>query len=223
MNENTHRTGQWSLWMARGMTVVASLLLGAGCATVIDGKMQKITIRSEPEGAEVYFMGEKVGTTPATISVKRIPNSQVTLRKAGRQDATLTLKATTNPNIWWNAVFCLTTYGVPSTLTDLANGSFYEYMPDTYLGTLAPVGTQTKADQQSSDSIRFITANRDHIMRDAAQGDGPHLAALCDLLEVQAERRHEAAVCIKGLASANGDAVDFARKVASALGTVPET
>ncbi len=91
------------------------LLLAAGCSTVDSvgsdiGHMfssssdSPIRIESDPEGADVYVMGEKVGVTPLKLGQRAVfPNTypkdkeslygQVTLKKAGCSDYTKSVNA----------------------------------------------------------------------------------------------------------------------------------
>jgi hypothetical protein len=88
-----------------------NLLLVAGCSSMGGtGNLfpaagdNPIKIESDPSGAEVYVMGEKVGVTPLQISHKDVfPNiypkekvsvyGRVTLKKAGCSDFTRTISS----------------------------------------------------------------------------------------------------------------------------------
>lgn len=88
-----------------------NLLLVAGCSSMGGASNlfpaagdNPIKIESDPSGAEVYVMGEKVGVTPFQISHKDVfPNiypkgkesvyGRVTLKKAGCSDFTRTVSA----------------------------------------------------------------------------------------------------------------------------------
>ena len=91
--------------------VLVNLLLATGCSSM-DGAGNlfpaagdnPIQIESEPTGAAVYVMGEKVGVTPFQISKKDVfPNiypkekesvyGRVTLKKEGCSDFTRTVNA----------------------------------------------------------------------------------------------------------------------------------
>jgi hypothetical protein len=81
---------------------VFTLLLVAGCknsGTLFPAVSDTIKIQSEPSGAEVYVMGEKIGVTPLNINPKDVfPNTyqkekeplygKVTLKKTGCSDFT---------------------------------------------------------------------------------------------------------------------------------------
>ena len=86
-----------------------NLLLAAGCSSMGGGSNffpsagdNPIKIESDPSGAEVFVMGEKIGVTPLQISHKDVfPNiypkekesvyGRVTLKKAGCSDFTRTV------------------------------------------------------------------------------------------------------------------------------------
>src|SRR5450631_3873914 len=85
-----------------------NLLLVAGCST--GGNLfpaagnSPINVESEPSGAEVYVMGEKVGVTPLKVSrsdvfpityprEKESVYGRITLKKAGCSDFTRTVSA----------------------------------------------------------------------------------------------------------------------------------
>ena len=88
-----------------------SLLLATGCSSMGGADSlfpaagdNPIKIESEPTGAEVYVMGDKVGVTPLQISRKDVfPNTyprgkesvygRVTLKKTGCSDFTRTVSA----------------------------------------------------------------------------------------------------------------------------------
>ncbi len=51
---------------------VLMMLMTSSCATVFNGSRQKVTITSNPAGAEVYLNGKNTGfTTPCTVKIKR--------------------------------------------------------------------------------------------------------------------------------------------------------
>lgn len=92
------------------------VLLAAGCSSTHGGNNlfpaagdNPIAIESDPPGAEVYVMGEKLGVTPLNISSKDVfPNlypheklslyGKVTLKKAGCADFTQAVSMQTSSN-----------------------------------------------------------------------------------------------------------------------------
>ncbi|MBI3479584.1 MAG: PEGA domain-containing protein [Nitrosomonadales bacterium] len=92
------------------------LLLVAGCTSTggigslfPQAGVNPIKIESNPSGAEVYVMGEKIGVTPIDISTKKVfPNiypvekqsmyGRITLKKAGCTDFTRTISSEISNN-----------------------------------------------------------------------------------------------------------------------------
>ena len=101
------------MFLKRSGKVLAlfNLLLVAGCSSMggvsnmfPSSGNNPIKIESDPSGAEVYVMGEKIGVTPIQISQRDVfPNTyprgkesvygRVTLKKAGCADFTRTISA----------------------------------------------------------------------------------------------------------------------------------
>lgn len=72
--EDCHKMNQNKFLTA--MCLLAVLGLGAGCASIVDGRPKKITINSEPAGATVKVIDKSgaevaTGSTPTTIPLKR--------------------------------------------------------------------------------------------------------------------------------------------------------
>lgn len=116
----------------------------SGCATIISGSTQTITIKSVPEDATIFIVnkaGEKVhsGNTPATVTLKRgagyfkPAKYEVTLAKSGFQ--TKTVEITAKVNGWYigNILFG----GILGILAiDPATGAMYSLSPDNISATL---------------------------------------------------------------------------------------
>jgi len=61
---------------AAALSVVVALgLLLNGCVE------RKLTVKSEPSGAEVYLDGEKIGKTPVTVDFEQYGGREITLSK----------------------------------------------------------------------------------------------------------------------------------------------
>jgi PEGA domain len=57
------------IFAAAGLSAVA--WLGTGCATIVNGRTQAVTVTSEPSGAQVFIGSQLVGVTPARVELKR--------------------------------------------------------------------------------------------------------------------------------------------------------
>lgn len=47
------------------------IVVGSGCATIVNGRTQAVTVSSEPSGAHVFIGGQFVAVTPARLELKR--------------------------------------------------------------------------------------------------------------------------------------------------------
>ena len=49
----------------------SAVLVGSGCATIVNGRTQAVTVTSEPPGAHLFIKSQLVGVTPARLKLKR--------------------------------------------------------------------------------------------------------------------------------------------------------
>jgi hypothetical protein len=47
------------------------MFFGSGCATIVNGRTQAVTVSSEPPGANVFLGSRLLGVTPARLELKR--------------------------------------------------------------------------------------------------------------------------------------------------------
>jgi hypothetical protein len=105
------------------------LLMSPGCATIVQGRYQDLTINSTPPGAAFEVDGIS-GTTPATVSVRRkVRQHVVTISKPGYETAQISVGRETNAwlagNILWGLL------GLPGLGIDFISGSAYELTSNT--------------------------------------------------------------------------------------------
>lgn len=101
--------------------------LGTGCATIVSGKTQNVTIDSNVKDAEVVVEGAVLGYTPYTGPIKRGKDTTLLLRKPGYENKTVTLNTEVEP-VFWGNILC---GGVFGSTTDYSTGSMYKYSPAT--------------------------------------------------------------------------------------------
>jgi hypothetical protein len=65
------------------LTLPVSQLLFPGCDTIIDWPVQKVVVKSQPVGAEVFVNGHSVGRTPVTAVVSRWGMHRVRIEMPG--------------------------------------------------------------------------------------------------------------------------------------------
>ena len=74
------------------LTLPASQVVFPGCATIIDGPTQKVNVKTEPVGAQVFVNGRLVGQTPVTAVVSRWGMHRVRIELAGYKPLDLPLE-----------------------------------------------------------------------------------------------------------------------------------
>lgn len=62
-----------------------------GCAAILGTKQKDFDLRSDPQGAEVYLNGNRVGTTPVKVKLSNQATHTFVFKKEGYKDATCTL------------------------------------------------------------------------------------------------------------------------------------
>lgn len=103
------------------LLLILSCLLCSGCATIINGPDQKVTILSEPSGADIFINGQEAGKTPATFRMLRAKDHVITLHKQGHHVHTVELVRALSGV----SVFYLLPGGLISAALDSADGSIY--------------------------------------------------------------------------------------------------
>ncbi len=147
-------------------------LLLAGCATIISGRSQEMTINTAPEGAHCDIVrvgkGELVArvVTPQTITIRKSKHDlRITCRKAGYQTTTHLVKSEIADATWGNIVLG----GAVGWAIDSAGGADNKYARYVNI-SLPPITEKTGATNPSS---RDGTSRRSRESRaDSAAADG---------------------------------------------------
>lgn len=107
--------------------VVLAGALVSGCASIIKGTTQTVSINSNVRGGTVIVNGKQVGTTPYNGPIERKSGTTVTVSKEGYITKTITLTTEIESVFWGNIIIG----GVVGSTTDLATGAMYYYAPAT--------------------------------------------------------------------------------------------
>lgn len=183
-------------------------VLAAGCATIVKGAKQSITVSSNVDGAEVYLDGEKIGTTPYAGPVSKNKGTLM-VQKPGYKTTTVSLSKTLEPIFWGNII----TGGTLGSITDFASGAAYQYAPASYQVDLKPEG-QAQADFERRVAARkFAMIYLDRISADLAQGSGDHLDALLALVNGGGRGGTDADAVREALVASGADPVRFGDRV----------
>jgi hypothetical protein len=116
---------------------LGGIVLTSGCSTIINGKVQSISVNSNVKDAEVKVDDAIVGRTPFTGYVRRNGGAKLTLSKVGYESKTVTLDTAIEPFFWGNIIFGFGSFF--SSTTDASTGSMYKYDPATINVDLVPV------------------------------------------------------------------------------------
>ena len=193
---------------ARLSLLAAAALIAAGCATIVKGKNQTVTVNSNVEGAEVFFDNQRVGTTPFTGLA---PRNKTTLRleKAGYQSATAALSKSIEPVFWGNIIIC----GTLGSITDFATGAAFQYAPAS-LQVEMRAATQTAEDFRRQVGLRGLAMIYiDEISRELSRGEGEHLDALLSVLNEGRPGTVGIEDVREALAASRGEPISFGRRI----------
>lgn len=107
--------------LARWIIVCLIAVTFSGCATVLSGTSQKITIDSEPQGALVQI-GHQTGRTPVTMTIPKGKDYEVVVSVVGRKRV-IPLTRTFDTIGFLNVLF------FPGFIVDAATGALMKYEP----------------------------------------------------------------------------------------------
>lgn len=173
-----------------GCAVALAVLLG-GCATIISGSKQTISVNSSVPGAQVSLNNVPLGVTPLVTTIERGQEGVLSVDMPGYTPfhAPVTKKV--------NGMFFVNIFsgGVFGSSTDYSTGAMYSYEPDTFYVTLAPQGAPPSAmqDWKRRENVRsFVLLNNEALAHDLAAGHGEYVDTLAELLDVNGEQRTDA-------------------------------
>jgi len=116
------------------MRLLIALVLGtlltvcSGCATFVTGAGpdQKVSVRSTPNGANVFVDGQFKGTTPTSISVTRIDKHRVRIERQGFEPYEHEMEPGANPWLMGNIPLLLLFIvpGVAGFAIDVLDGAY---------------------------------------------------------------------------------------------------
>ncbi len=153
-------------------------LVLSGCATMFAPSHDTVTIRTEPEGADVYDGANRLGKTPLTYSFKRdtFDRKTLSLKMKGHKSQELQLGRTLDKTSLWNFGYFITTMGGTCWLIDASSGNMIKYSPDSYLIELeGSAGAVNEHNYLSR--LRFVLRNQPELSRDISRRGGDYLRA----------------------------------------------
>lgn len=128
--------------------VGVQLFTMSGCASLVSGKKQDVTIRTTPAGADVLIDGTIAGTTPMIANLVRKRRHEIQFKKAGYPDIT---KGTTRGFNWWyvgNLLFG----GIIGLIVDPITGAMYKIKPEEiHVDYTKPTPEVTTGDEKKAE------------------------------------------------------------------------
>lgn len=166
-------------------TCFSIVLVFGGCATMISGSSQVISVNSNINDADVTLVDLQnnkeisLGKTPFCGAVPRLKMAKLIVKKDGYKPAEIALGSDANLMFLVNV---FNPFGLCGTTTDYSNGSVYQYSPSNFMADLAP-GKAVKSGRfvKESRMRQFALLNYDRISDDLAAGRGQYLDSIYDL------------------------------------------
>lgn len=111
----------WSL--KRVLAVVGGLLgiCALGCATIIEGNKEEMSVASEPDGAIVSVNGDKKGKTPAKFTLPKDDSHTIKIEKDGYESETINVS--NEIDVKWVVIDVV--LGVVPIVVDAVTGAWY--------------------------------------------------------------------------------------------------
>ena len=194
--------------------IVAILALCAaftGCASIVSGTSQVVSINSNVQGATVSINGNQVGSTPFTSSIPRGKDTTVTVSKKGYTSQTIVLSTKLETIFWGNIIFG----GLIGSTTDFATGACWEYSPGSYYINLNP-GVSATEFQKDSELKCYAMTHAAAIRAELAAGSGEHIDALYSaFFAAQTSRDAFLKDARAALLAAEDNAVSLGEKIAA--------
>ena len=181
-----------------------------GCATILGGSSQTLTVNANVEGAEVFLNEQLLGVTPLIANIERGQEGLLRVTAEGYQPYQIALNKKITSLFWVNI---LSGGGFGST-TDYATGAMYEYEPSTYMVSLQlseQLGLEERQEWMRMEGLRsFVLLNNEAILSDLANGKGDYLDLLFELLSVQLENHAQAGDRWRAGYTSSNTAAEFA-------------
>lgn len=156
-----------NIFLPRNIVLLAALAaLPTGCATIVSGTSQAISIDSNVAGASVSIGGNSVGITPYSGKIKRQRKALAMVSADGYVAQTVELTTSFNP------VAILSVFWDYST-TDFLTGAVWEYAPDAYYVELRKKDADEASFRRETTLLALSMTQFSDLVVEIAAGDGP--------------------------------------------------
>jgi hypothetical protein len=103
-----------------------------GCGAVFNGAPQSVKFTSDPNGAEVWVDGDRMGKTPIELKLSKKDNHKVTFKMADKSERTYFI----NKKVKAGYIILDVIFGVVPVVIDAVAGSWYGLDDDDVHGAL---------------------------------------------------------------------------------------
>lgn len=141
------------LWKFTALSTAMVML--SGCASIISGTKQEVSVNSVPSGANVKINGMNRGQTPIVLDLKRMKSHTVRIEMDGYQPYDLALSKGVNGWVLGNVIFG----GLIGLVIDAVDGAIYTIKPDTIQANLvknADTGVAINGQEYSEDDLQKV-------------------------------------------------------------------
>ena len=187
---------------------LAALL--TGCASIISGTSQAVTIDSNVQGATVAIEGNIVGQTPFSGKIPRKRESVALVSKPGYTAQPVVLTTSFNPVAILSIVWDYST-------TDCLTGACWEYAPSTYYVNLRPATSSMELFRRDSELKAFAMTYYSAIKTELATGSGSKIEAVRKEFFPSMSKEEFMTKVIAVEAQAAGNAVAFGEALAASV------
>lgn len=127
----------------RGKLFAVACVALTGCATIMQGPKQQMSISSTPSAAQIMIDGANVGVTPMIAQLERKKSHVVRIIAPGYQPYEIPITKSVSGWVAGNLVFG----GLIGLAVDAMTGSMYKLSPDTVNGMLTQSTAMGPRDQ----------------------------------------------------------------------------
>ena len=187
---------------------LAALL--TGCASIISGTSQAVTIDSNVQGATVAIEGNLVGQNPFSGKIPRKRESVALVSKPGYTAQPVVLTTSFNPVAILSIVWDYST-------TDCLTGACWEYAPSTYYVNLRPATSSMELFRRDSELKAFAMTYYSAIKTELATGSGSKIEAVRKEFFPSMSKEEFMTKVIAVEAQAAGNAVAFGEALAASV------
>ena len=133
--------------------IILISLFGHGCATMMQGSMQHITVSSTPSGATVVVDGFQRLRTPAIIELSRKESHRLEISLEGYHPETVEITKVGSNMVAANII----AGGLIGFAVDHSSGAAFRLVPEIVQVSLRPIPTEPPKEQVSSDAKEMET------------------------------------------------------------------